>query len=125
MGRRATRVGILLLVLSGCAAPATPSSLPPGTPSVVPQSVRPRREPPLKVSALLDRDPATVEAALGPPVLRRPEGAGEAWLYAHPTGCSIDLVLFTGKSGTRVSHATTRTPPDMSEAACLRLIADQ
>jgi len=114
-----------LLILSLLVA-CTPPPAPPPPPQAAANPAKPRREPPLRVSALLKADTVAVEAALGLPVLRRPEGAGEIWLYAHASGCAIDLVLFpdTG-GGARVSHATTRTPPNLSEAACLRLIADQ
>ena len=114
--------GLLLLIslLTACAPPPAPP------PAAQAAPAKPRREPPLRVSALLKADTAAVEAALGPPVLRRPEGAGEIWLYANASGCAIDLVLFPDAGGAaRVSHATTRTPPNLSEAACLRLIADQ
>jgi len=113
---------LILALLAACAQPPAPP--PPKPEATLP--AKPRREPPLRVAALLKADTAKVEEALGPPVLRRPEGAGEIWLYAHASGCAIDLVLFPDAGGsTRVSHATTRTPPNLSEAACLRLIADQ
>jgi hypothetical protein len=112
---------LLILSLAGCAHPPAPA--PPQPMQAEPQ--RPRREPPLRIADLLKADPATVEAALGPPVLKRPEGEGEIWLYAQASGCSVDLVFFPGRHGARVAHATTRTPKDLSEAACLRLIADQ
>jgi hypothetical protein len=112
---------LLILALAGCAQPQRPAPPPP----VAAEPQHPRREPPLRIADLLKADPATVEAALGPPVLKRPEGEGEIWLYAQASGCSVDLVFFSGRDGPRVAHATTRTPKDLSEAACLRLIADQ
>lgn len=120
-GGRLLGAALLLAPLLACTAqpPAAPAA------PVAAAPARPRREPPLRVSALLKADPATVEAALGPPVLRRPEGAGEIWLYAHASGCAIDLVFFTDRDGAHVSNATTRSPPSISESACLRLIADQ
>ncbi len=109
---------LTLALLAGCAPrPAPPPS------QAAP--AKPRREPPLRVTALLKSEPAAVEAALGTPVLRRPEGGGEVWLYAEATGCSIELTFLGDRAGTmQVSHATYQTPPNVSEAACLRLVAD-
>ena len=109
---------IVLALLAGCAAPVVP----PMAEAVVP--ARPRRTPPDRVSALLKATPAVVEAALGAPVLRRPEGSGEVWLYAHASGCSIDIVMLSTSGSPRVTHAATRTPVAMSEAECLRVISD-
>ncbi len=113
------RVGVIVLaLLAGCAAPAVPPV------AEVAAPVRPRRTPPDRVAALLKATPAAVEAALGSPVLRRPEGSGEVWLYAHASGCSIDIVMLSTSGRPLVAHAATRTPVAMSEAECLRVIAE-
>jgi hypothetical protein len=114
--------GLLLLACLTACAPPPPA--PPAAPAEA-AAPKPRREPPLRVVELLKADAAAVEAALGKPVLRRDESGGEVWLYAHASGCAIDLMLFPDRGTLRVSHATTRTPREMSEAACLRLVADQ
>ncbi|HEY2132587.1 MAG TPA: hypothetical protein VGH36_06390 [Acetobacteraceae bacterium] len=80
--------------------------------------------PPLRASALVGDAPDAVEAALGPPVLRHNEGPAEVWLYATADGCRLDLVLYSDSGGSHVAHAETRTPTQMSEAACLHAIAD-
>jgi|GEM_PF-3604303 len=105
-----------LALLAGCAKP------PPPEPLAAP--AKPHRAAPQKVAALLNQPGAAIEAALGPPVLRHPESGGEVWLYAHASGCSVDIQLFPTKGELRVAHATTRTPPSMTEAACLQAIAD-
>ncbi len=118
---RGARLLLTLAMLAGCTAPPSPSPA-----NAQPAAPGPRREPPLRVVTLLKAEPAAVEAALGPPAVRRTEGEGEAWLYAESTGCSIQLTFFKDRTGTLlVSNAEYKTPPAVSEAACLRLIADQ
>ena len=105
-----------LALLAGCAKP------PPAMPVAAP--AKPHRTAPQKVAALLNQPASALEASLGTPVLRHPENGGEVWLYAHASGCSVDIQLFTTKGTLTVAHATTRTPPTMTEATCLQSIAD-
>jgi hypothetical protein len=113
----------LLLPLSACGLPGT--TAPAAHSQAASQAVPPPRPvPPPRASALVGDAPDAVEAALGPPVLRHNEGPAEVWLYATADGCRLDLVLYADGSGSHVAHADTRTPTHMSEAACLRAIAD-
>ena len=118
-GRVRTGLYVGLALLAGCATapPAPPPEPVAATPKKGPK-------PPDRVAGLLKGGPEAVEAALGPPVLRRPEGAGEVWLYAHANGCSIDVVLLPIGGTPRVAHAATRTPASMTESDCLLAIAD-
>jgi len=110
------------LTLASCAerpAPPAPVAV------VVAQATVPRSVPE-RVVGLIGLAPPAIEDALGPPVMRRPEAGGEVWLYATPDGCSLDLVLFPDRSGLpRVEHASTRTPVTLSEADCLRAVAER
>ncbi len=78
---------------------------------------------PKQAVALLEYSDRQVVEMLGRPSLRRPEGSTEAWLYAAPDGCRLDLVLFRDGGGARVVHAQARVPKSGNETACLRRIA--
>ena len=107
----------VLAALAGCATP------PPQIQAVA-APPKPHRVAPADVAALINQGPDAVTAALGPPILKRAESGGEVWLYAVANGCSLDVVLFPSRTGPKVAHATTRTPPALTEKACLQAIAD-
>ncbi len=76
--------------------------------------------PAAAASGLVGESPATISARLGPPLLRRPEGSAEVWLYSAG-GCQLDLVFLPRGGGLRVAHAQTRAGgvAQRSESACL------
>ena len=108
-----------LVALAGC----TP---PPPEPVKVAAETTPARRPnaPQRVAQILNMSSVDLTALFGSPVLRRNENGGEVWLYAHPNGCSLDVVLFPSGKQLSVAHATTKTPVKMSEADCLQAIAN-
>jgi hypothetical protein len=115
--RRAACLAVLG-ALAGCAQP------PPAPPPVAAAPPKPHHVAPANVAVLINEGPDQVVAELGRPILKRGENGGEVWLYANANGCSLDVVLFPSSSGLKVAHATTRTPPTLSEEACLQAIAD-
>ena len=119
------RAAVLRMGVAACVLLAGCATRPPAAANeMVTAHDRMRHVPPDRVSALLNLGSNAIEAALGPPVLRRAEGSGEVWLYAHANGCSIDIVMFPASGGSRAAHAATRTPAAMTEADCLRAIAE-
>ena len=108
-----------LVTLSGCA----PTTQPVVNASAEAEPARAGRTAPLKIAQLLGLFGRQVIETLGPPVLRKTENGGEVWLYAHANGCSLDIVLFPKAQQLAVLHATTQTPPAMTEAACLEAIS--
>jgi hypothetical protein len=107
-------------MLAGCAQPS-----PPVVAAPAPVETAPRHVAPPDVAALIGAAPDMVEASLGTPALRRPDGNAEVWLYATDDGCRLDIVLYPEQSGLRVAHASTRTPQGMTETGCLQAIADR
>ncbi len=101
--------------------PPLPLSIPTAFPATPPHQPRPAGPAPESVAELMGADPVAVLRALGQPLLRRAEGAGEIWLYAGPN-CHLDLVLYAeGDGPRRVAHAQARadgaTP--RTETECL------
>ena len=109
----------VLALIAGCAPQPAQEA-----PATVEAPQPPKRIAPQKVAQLLNAPADTVTAAFGNPVLRKTESGGEVWLYAHANGCSLDVVLFPMSNQLIVAHATTQTPPRMSEADCLSAIAN-
>jgi hypothetical protein len=99
-----------------------------------PQAARPAPTGPTPNLAgqLVGQTPETVLAWLGPPRLRREEGAAEVWHY-QASQCHLDIVLYhetvAGQAGgqptLRVAFAAARSVGTVrrAEAACLRDIA--
>lgn len=79
---------------------------------------------PASAAELLGAGPDTLRQWLGEPVLRRPEGSAEVWLYAG-AGCALDLILYPAGPGLTVAHAAARAQgaEPRTEAACLGGIA--
>jgi hypothetical protein len=111
------------LALAGCAP--QPGAVPDSALPSASVAENPHRVPPPDVAALIGAAPDSVETTLGRPVLRRPDGKAEVWLYATESGCRLDIVLYPERAGLRVAHASTRTPNGMTETNCLRAIADR
>lgn len=121
MRSRVLPSALLCATLAACAVPQAPR---PAADTPPPPPTRPARTPPDKVARLIGLAPEGVTAALGAPVLTRGERGGEAWLYAHANGCSIEVVLYPATGPRKVIHATTQTPKGMEESVCLKAIAE-
>jgi len=115
-GRWPGRIGLgLLLLASGCAtvedmfkpappprpaaarpAPrpaARPARPPAAVPAPVQQAALPSPVEEVAVPALKGAPASRVEAVLGAPAVRQPNGAGERWSW-RAQGCTLDLFLF-------------------------------
>ncbi|MFC7475296.1 hypothetical protein ACFQS7_13080 [Dankookia sp. GCM10030260] len=119
------------------ASPAVPLVLVGGAARPLPQQPIPRHERPptaarfdaagtrpASAAELLGAGPETLRRWLGEPVLRRPEGGAEVWLYAG-AGCALDVILYPAGHGLSVAHAAARAQgaEPRTEAACLGEIA--
>ncbi len=125
--------GALAAVSPGGLLPASPMPAPARAaprPTMAATPARPRTfedapgTRPLAAAQLLGAAPEALRRWLGEPVLRRPEGPAEIWLYAGQD-CALDLVLYREGGQLRVAHAAARAngAAAQTEGACLRQIS--
>ena len=102
-----------LFCLAACAQPASQNAQ---TGSSVPV---------LAAQNLIGATPALLNAAFGPPALRRMDGDAQVWLY-HSQVCGLNLILYPGPDGVpRVAYAVPdNNDPASCTASLQRSVAD-
>ncbi|HUZ62470.1 MAG TPA: hypothetical protein VMU82_02040 [Acetobacteraceae bacterium] len=113
---RLVLAGALLPLLGACAASG------PGV-----AGPRAAVAPPDRRADLVGLTATALQAALGPPALRRTDGPAEVWLYRAPS-CSLNVVLYRQPAGAaRVAEAdaVALTQAPTRASTCLHAIAGQ